>query len=85
MDTLVLGASLPIGFALSYYFGYGGLAFVLVAVSAASLLFFSWIATDFHIRGWQVQQTWTRGEPTILNLTDKSPHREKGPPPNTST
>lgn len=80
MDILVLAASLPLSFALSYFLGYGGLVFFLVAIGIACLLIFTWIGIAFHFLPPKVQQTWTRGEETVLKLTDKSPHRENGPP-----
>ena len=75
MDIVVLAVSLPAGFALSYFFGYSGLTFIFVATAVAILLAFSWIGVSFHFQPPKAEQTWSRAEETVLNLTNKPPHK----------
>jgi hypothetical protein len=81
MHYLLFAVSLFTGPALSYYLGYSGGAFVLVATGSAILLYFVGIGIIFHFRPSTVQPKRSFGE-TGLNLTDKGrrgedDHRDK--------
>jgi hypothetical protein len=59
------------GVALPFYLGYSGLAFILVMMSSATLLFILGVGITFHFHPSTVQPKRTFGE-TGLNLTDKT-------------